>query len=146
MSIMKFVYSTSIFIFALIVISCSGSKYTPVDIKTGNYNFSMSDSSGNTIAEGDMNIDTGTGGKVYGTYSFTNKYVSSYPGLNTMGGTFDGAYSKTDGMLHLNMNPKLADANVFVEARVYRNSIAGDWSFTTMKGVKARGHFVANGK
>jgi hypothetical protein len=143
---MKFFFNASLLVFTLIVISCSGSKYIPVDIKTGNYGFSMSDSMGNTIAEGDMNIDTGAGGKVYGTYSFTAKYVSSYPGLNTMGGTFDGTYNKSDGMVHLNMNPKLADANVFVEAKVYRNSIAGDWSFSTMKGVKATGHFVANGK
>jgi major membrane immunogen (membrane-anchored lipoprotein) len=143
---MKFAYNTSVFVFALIVISCSGSKYTPVDIKTGDYSFSMSDSSGNTIAEGDMKIDTSAGGKVYGTYTFTHKYKSNYPGLNTMGGTFDGSYNKTDGMIHLNMNPKLADANVFVEARVYRNSIAGEWSFSTMKGVEATGHFVANGK
>jgi hypothetical protein len=143
---MKFVYSTSIFLFALIVISCSGSKYKPVDIKTGNYGFSMSDSTGNTVADGDMNLDTSTGGKVYGTYSFTNKYVSSYPGLNTMGGSFNGSYNKTDGMLHLNMNPKLADGNVFVEARVYTNSFAGDWSYSTLKGVKATGHFVASRK
>ena len=115
---MKIVYNTSVFIFAVIIISCSGSKYTPVDIKTGNYGFSMSDSLGNTVAEGDMNIDTSAGGKVNGTYSFTTKYNSSYPGLNTMGGTFNGAYDKSTGMVHLNMNPKLADANVFVEARV----------------------------
>jgi len=44
------------------------------------------------------------------------------------------------------MNPKLADANVFVEARVYRNSLAGEWSFNTNKGIKSTGKFVANGK
>jgi hypothetical protein len=143
---MKTVYKISIFIFAVIIVSCTGSKYTPVDIKTGNYSFSMSDSLGNTVAEGDMKLDTTTGGKVYGTYSFTTKYNSSYPGLNTMGGTFDGVYDKGPGMVHLNMNPKLADANVFVEARVYRNSIAGVWSFNTNKGIKSTGKFVANGK
>jgi hypothetical protein len=146
MSVMKIVYISSIFIFAVSIISCSGSKYTPVDIKTGKYSFSMSDSLGNTVAEGDMNLDTTEGGRVYGTYSFTTKYNSSYPGLNTMGGIFDGDYDKGTGMVHLNMNPKLADANVFVEARVYRNSLAGEWSFNTNKGIKSTGKFVANGK
>lgn len=143
---MKTVYNISIFIITVIFISCSGSKYTPVDIKTGNYDFSMSDSLGNTVAEGDMKLDTAEGSKVYGTYSFTTKYNSSYPGLNTMGGTFNGSYIKSTGMVHLNMNPKLADANVFVEARVYRNSLAGEWTFSTMMGVKSAGKFVANGK
>ncbi len=139
---MKNIYFPLLFIFSAFVISCSGSKYTPVDIKTGNYSFSMSDSIGNTLADGDMNIDT-SAGKVSGTYSFTKKYVSDFPGLSTMGGSFAGTYEKSEGMVHINMNPKLADANVYIGARVYRSSLAGEWSFTTLKGVRAAGKFVA---
>lgn len=131
-----------IFIVSVFVLSCSGSKYSAVDIKTGNYSFSMSDSTGNTLTEGDMKIDT-SAGKVYGTYSFTKKYVSDFPGLSTMGGNFDGSFEKSKGMVHLNMNPKLADANVFINAKVFRNSIAGEWSFSTYTGIKATGKFVA---
>jgi hypothetical protein len=140
---MRNIYFPLLFIFSALILSCSGSKYTPVDIKTGNYSFSMSDSTGNTLVDGDMKIDTTSTGKVSGTYSFTKKYVSDFPGLSTMGGSFAGTYEKKEGMVHINMNPKLADANVYIGARVYRSSLAGEWSFTTIKGVLATGKFVA---
>lgn len=130
---------------SIFVLSCSGSKYTAVDIKTGNYSFSMSDSTGNTLVDGDMKIDTTESVKVFGTYSFTKKYVSDFPGLSTMGGNFGGTYEKSTGMVHLNMNPKIADANVFINAKVFRNSLAGEWSYSTIKGIKATGKFVAKG-
>jgi hypothetical protein len=140
---MKNIYIPFVLFFAVFILSCSGSKYTPAELKTGNYTFSMSDSTGTTSADGDMKLDTNSEGKVYGTYTFANKYVKDYPGLSTMGGTFSGDYKKSEGMVFLNMNPKLADANVFVNVKVYRSSLAGEWKYTTINGVKAAGKFVA---
>jgi hypothetical protein len=140
---MKYIYCTLFFLFSIAIISCSGSKYTPAALKTGNYSFSMSDSTGNTLVEGDMKLDTNAEGKIYGTYSFTNKYVTDFPGFSTMTGSCEGTYVKSEGMIHLNMNPKVADANVFIGARVYRSSLAGEWSFSTFRGVKTTGKFVA---
>ena len=141
---MNKIFFPLIFIVSLFLLSCSGSKYSAQSVKPGNYSFSMSDSTGNTLADGEMKVDT-SAGKVYGTYSFTKKYVSDFPGLSTMGGNFDGSFEKSTGMVHLNMNPKLADANVFINAKVFRNSLAGEWSFSTYKGIKATGKFVAKG-
>jgi hypothetical protein len=140
---MKYIYCALLFTICIVVISCSGSKYTPSSFKTGSYSFSMSDSSGNTLVEGDMKLDTNAEGKIYGSYSFTNKYITNFPGYSTMTGSCEGTYVRSENMIHLNMNPKVADANVFIGARVYRSSLAGEWSFSTFRGAKATGKFVA---
>lgn len=142
---MKKVLICSYLLFLVFILSCSGSKYTPPDLKTGNYIFYISDSSGNTLAEGEMKLDTNSNGSITGTYNFTKKYVTTFPGLSTMKGNCSGTYKKTEGMIHLNMNPKLADANVYIGAKIYRNSLAGEWSYTTMNPVsETKGKFVAN--
>jgi hypothetical protein len=146
---MKRVYKESLSFVALVliplfVISCSSSKYSAVNFKTGNYGFSMSDSTANTLIEGTMKLDTNAGGKIYGSYSITKKYVNDFPGLSTMTGSCEGTYVKSEGMIHLNMNPKLADANVFISAKIYRNSLAGDWAFSTFRNaISNKGKFIA---
>lgn len=141
---MKRVYFLISVLFSILIISCSGSKYTPVSLQTGNYNFTMSDSSGNRLIRGDMKLDTNAHGKITGTYSITKKYVNDFPGLNTMTGNCEGTYAKSEGMIHLNMNPKLADANIYIGARIYRTSLAGEWSFSTLRNLNsAKGGFVA---
>jgi hypothetical protein len=140
---MKYFYYTALFLLLIYVISCSGSKYTPAALKTGEYSFSMSDSSGNTLVEGEMKLDTNADGIIYGTYNFTNKYVTNFPGFSTMTGSCEGTYVRSEGLVHLNMNPKVADANVFIGAKIYRSSLAGEWSFSTFRGVKTIGKFVA---
>ncbi len=136
---------TVLIVFCILVLSCSGSKYTPSELKTGSYNFYMSDSNGNRLIEGDLKLDTNQEGSVSGTYSITKKYVTDFPGLSTMAGNCAGTYKKSEGMIHLNMNPKLADANVFIGAKIYRNSLAGEWSYSNFNiGKSAKGKFVAN--
>jgi hypothetical protein len=142
---MKRVYFLYIVLFSIGIISCSASKYTPVPLKTGNYSFTMSDSSGNKLIDGSIKLDTNSMGKISGTYSITKKYVTDFPGLSTMTGNCEGTYEKSEGMIHLNMNPKLADANVFIGAKIYRTSLAGEWSFSTFRSLnRAKGSFVAS--
>ena len=142
---MKKFYLLLLVLLCVFVHSCSSSKYTPADFKTGNYGFFMSDSIGNTLIEGDIKLDTNAQGKIYGSYNITKKYVTDFPGLSTMTGSCEGTYVKTEGLIHLNMNPKLADANVFINAKIYRYSLAGEWTFSTFRqGKNAKGNFVAN--
>ena len=141
---MKRVYFLLVVLLSVVILSCSGSKYKPVPLQTGNYSFTMSDSSGNRLIDGDMKLDTNAQGKITGTYSITKKYVDSFPGLSTMTGACEGTYVKSEGMIHLNMNPKLADANVFIGAKIYRTSLAGEWNFSTFRNLNsAKGSFVA---
>lgn len=142
---MNRVYFIIIVLFSIVILSCSGSKYTPVPFQTGNYSFSMSDSSGNKLIDGDMKLDTNAQGKISGTYSITKKYVDNFPGLSTMTGNCEGTYVKSEGTIHLNMNPKLADANVFIGARIYRTALAGEWNYSTFRNLNStKGKFTAS--
>jgi len=141
---MKRIYFLFLVLVSIVILSCSGSKYTPVPFQTGNYSFTMSDSLGNRLIDGDMKLDTNALGKITGTYNITKKYVTDFPGLSTMTGNCEGTYVKTEGMIHLNMNPKIADANVFIGAKIYRTSLAGEWNFSTFRiGNNSKGSFVA---
>lgn len=112
------------------------------EFKKGDYNFSFSDSLGSKLIDGTMTLDTNAE-NFSGSYQVTQKYVDSFQGLSTMKGMLSGTYSKMDNKLFINMNPKLADANVFINGKVYRDSLVGEWNFTTMMGVQMKGSFIA---
>lgn len=131
--------------------SCSSSDSTKShniknnEFKKGDYIFSFSDSLGSKLIDGTMTLDTNTE-KFSGSYQVTQKYVDTFQGLSTMKGILSGTYSKADNKLFINMNPKLADANVFINGKVYRDSLVGEWNFTTIMGVQMKGNFIATPK
>ncbi len=137
-----------IFIFFLFLCSCSTSNSTKNrtnEFKKGEYNFSFSDSAGSKLIEGTMKLDTNAE-NFTGSYQITQKYVDNFPGLSTMQGSLAGTYSKAENKLFINMNPKVADANIFINGKVFRNSLVGQWSYSTIIGVQAAGSFIAMAK
>jgi hypothetical protein len=128
---------------SLIFHACSGSDSGKYKLQAGNYGFTMTDSTGKHLLAGDMTINKTESMKISGSYDVTKKYIDKLPGMSMSKGIFEGTYDSARGIVSLNLNPKIADANIFVTARIYRSSLAGEWIYSTMMGPKARGNFVA---
>jgi hypothetical protein len=139
----KTYYLIILFVQILIFHSCSGSHSTINNIITGNYAFNMTDSAGNPLVDGTMILDTAENGNFYGSYVITTKYVENFPWFATMQGKYTGTFDKTSRMFSMNMNPKLADANILIKGRYYDSFLDGEWIYSTMMGGKSTGHFKA---
>ena len=141
--------STIVFIYS----SCGGSDSdnSPA-LKKGNYSYTITDSSGKTLAEGMLKIDTlrkeskRTDYNVTGSYTITSKSKdTSYMSLSALReGSFQGYYNQSTKLININTNPQIADANVFINAYVKGSTIKGGWYYSTFRGVnKEAGLFNA---
>jgi hypothetical protein len=127
---------SAVFLFCLYCCACSGSKVNPTSktLITGNYHFALSDSLWRVLLNGTMNVDT-TGGNVTGSYKISVVKDSSFYGYSMLrGGGFTGKYDKTGGFISLNMNPKVADANVYITLKIRGEYLTGTWNYATMSG------------
>lgn len=138
----------------VLLYSCSSSNNVKtVDLKKGDYSYVISDSIGTSLVEGVIKIDAikkdevTVNYRISGTYTITKMTEdTSYTGFSTMkGGEYSGFYIDSLKMLSINTNPKIADANVFINAKVNGNEMKGGWSFSTFRsGLKEAGLFTAN--
>jgi hypothetical protein len=139
-------------VFVLLYSCSSSNNVKTVDLKKGDYSYVISDSSGLSLVEGVIKMDAikkdevTVNYRVSGTYTITKMTEdTSYIGFTSMkGGEFSGFYNDSLKMLSINTNPKIADANVFINAKVTGNEITGGWSFSTFRsGLKEAGLFKA---
>lgn len=129
---------------AALILGCGASKIDKVKLNiSGNYYFVMYDSSGGQLAEGSMQISKTDNTLLSGTYKFTKKYAQDSPVYGTMKGFFDGNLTDNGSKAFFNMNPKIADNNVFINAEVAVDSLNGKWTQSSMKGIKDSGKFRA---
>ncbi len=138
-------YYVLLLIFAGIAFySCSSSKNNSGIVpQTGDYTFTFSDSVGNKLIDGNLTIETADGGKISGSFKKSNTYDSTFSAYNLLkGGKFTGTY-KQNGDISFNMNPMLADNNVYVGSKLSGDNISGNWSQSTMTGTKSKGMFNA---
>jgi hypothetical protein len=63
--------------------------------------------------------------------------VGPQVGTGTLAGSFDGT------VLTIDLNPGIADNNVFVTGTFQGNTLRGDWSFTGFPGPISQGTFIA---
>lgn len=123
--------------------SCSSSKTAGSGPQTGDYSCTFSDDNGNKLLDGILTIETADGGKITGSFKKSNTYDSTFSAYNLLrGGKFTGTYKST-GDIGFNMNPLLADNNVYVGSKLSGDNITGSWSQTTMTGDKSKGKFSA---
>jgi len=128
--------------------SCSGSDsgktYT---LKTGEYDYVISDSSGLSLVEGVMKFDS-VGRELYpGSHEVAGSYTitkmsddTSYHGLSTLRkGELKGFYNDSAKFININTNPKIADANVFINANVSSKELKGSWYYSTFRGKNKEG-------
>jgi hypothetical protein len=136
---------------ALLIGACGSSKTTtkkiveinkaPVD--TGVYDFSIYDSLQFKLADGTLNIKNTNNTRLYGSFEVINQYVDNIPGLFKKSGDFEGQYSLEESRISINMNPKIADANIFLNGTAYRDSVIGTWNYSTFRGPANEGIFKA---
>jgi major membrane immunogen (membrane-anchored lipoprotein) len=129
---------------AAFIFGCGASKIDKVKLNiSGNYYFVMYDSSDAQLAEGTMQISKTDNTLLNGTYKFTKKYSQDSPIFGSMMGYFEGNLTGNGSKAFFNMNPKIADNNVFINAGVSVDSLNGKWTHSTMKGIKDSGKFRA---
>lgn len=139
---LKLFCNYALFIFSVIIISCSGSDKTEKNYSL--YDFIFYDSTGtDTIAAGTLKLST-LKQKTSGFYKI-NRKAAEFP-IQNDSSVCEGTYDSAKNSLWLNMNPKLADNNVFVTAVLLNNKLEGDWVYSTMKGIKDKGKFYAEKK
>ena len=133
---------------AVLLVSCSGSNTDiSISLKTGKYSYVISDSAGNPLVEGVIKLDSARNElyrnnyKVNGSFTITrNTADTSYHGLYSLNaGELAAYYNDSTKFININTNPKLADANVFINAYIKGKEINGGWSFSTFRGTKNEG-------
>lgn len=136
---------------AIFISSCSGSdSEKKISLKTGKYSYVISDSTGKSLVEGEMQINTITLQKetgtendyiVGGSYTITkNTADTTYMGFTTMnGGEMTGYYNDEKKFININTNPKIADANVFISANLKKSNLEGGWHYSTFRGTHKEG-------
>ncbi len=144
---MKIIAILSI-VFVIVFNSCSGSDTEKTTtLKTGKYNYTLTDSAGATLVEGEMMFDKITKQKENADYLVSGSYTiktmttdTSYHGFSTMtGGELSGYYSDEKKFLNINTNPKIADANVFINVNVKSSALDGSWYYSTFRGMDKEG-------
>ncbi len=137
-----FVVSLIIFI----IYSCTSSD--PVIrrnvIKTGNFNYVMTDSSGTWLTAGKIKLDYVKGSEISGTYTVVKDSTVTFEGQETMkDGPFSGHYNDSLSLVFFNLNPRVADANIFINANDHGDSLKGGWYYSTFRGKASGGLFTA---
>ncbi len=134
---------------ALVLSSCSGSDTeSTLALKKGRYAYVLSDSSGTSLVEGLIIIDSVSKQKngstdylVSGSYTLSKvTQDTSYKGFSTMqGGELQGYYNDKQKFININTNPKIADANVFINANIINGDMKGGWYYSTFRGGHTEG-------
>lgn len=110
----------------------------------GDFDYKMTDSTGNLLASGTMKVTYLKAGNLSGNYTVTKNPDYTFDGASTMNdGPFSGMYEDTTSIVFFNMNPKMADANVFIYAKDYTDSLTGYWNYSVFRGNKTGGFYSA---
>ncbi len=137
-------------VFVLVFNSCSGSdSEKSLSLKTGRYSYVISDSAGNSLVVGQIILDKFNKQKETKDYTVTGSYIissmttdTSYHGFVTMSpGDLTGYYNESKKFININTNPKIADANVFINANVKNGDMEGWWYYSTFRGTDKEGGF-----
>lgn len=145
---MKIIAILSI-VFVIAFNSCSGSdSEKSISIKKGKYSYTLTDSTGTVLVEGQITLDkfslqndSKDAYVVSGSYNISSMTKdTSYHGFGSMnGGELSGYYDNTKKFININTNPKIADANVFINANVKSGNLNGGWYYSTFRGTNNEG-------
>lgn len=120
----------------------SGTDKTTSSSPTGKYKFTMYDSTGITLLDGEMSI-TGTDTSYSVGISIAQKYNNFYSYGNMQSAKNYSYYNKKEKVLFINMNPSSTDDNIYITLNYTGKSLSGKWNHTTIAGDMGKGEFVA---
>jgi hypothetical protein len=135
---MKYLRFSIVMFVAVFLVSCSDDSSQS---RTGTYRYTAFHS-GAAVVEGFLHFDELTVSRVSGRWELSrtglsNVEVGPQVGTGRFEGSFDGA------ILSIDMNPGVADNNVFLSGTFQGNTLRGEWSFTGFPGPISQGTFIA---
>jgi hypothetical protein len=113
------------------------------DLICGKYYYTFSDSLDNKLVEGVINVSDCEGDKISGTYSKDKIHNDSFSGYSSLKGFFSGNVDVKEKKAFINLNPKIADNNIFVNVEIKKETLSGKWTYSTMRGKIGWGNFSA---
>lgn len=120
------------------IAACSGGNGKQNSIgylSEGSYSFTMYDSIGAKIAEGNLMVKSFKDNKISGVY-ILKKVYQEFDGYKSMSkGEFTGKVNSKENMVLINTNPLQADNNVFFNLKIEPSSLKGDWYYTVSRRV-----------
>ena len=138
----------SVLVFSTAFISCGSGSGTmhgqAINLDSpDSYYFEMATPENSKILDGIINFEKITDNEVSGTYSISNISDKNFTGLSGLNGNFSGQRSKKDNLIKLNMNPKVADNNIFVDLTIMKYYLLGSWVRSGLTGVISKGIFTS---
>lgn len=118
--------------------SCSSSGNSPSPFIK--YNFILLDSNSSKLSEGVLFLESAVSKKFSGNYKVNKMFVDKVDGLSSKG-KLAGTVNDSTQTIFINMNPKIADANLFISAKPAGDSLNGTWMYSTLMGTKSKGLF-----
>lgn len=125
--------------------SCSNTDCSSFDIDSyylqedGNYRITLAGNDGKALAEILLTVKNRQKENISGTYAVSKIYIDTIPGFSTLKGIFSAKESESDNRVIMNMNPSVADNNVFIEFVLDKNNISGVWYTGGMLGKTSQG-------
>jgi len=130
-------------VFSVMYFGCVGNdSQTSSKVLADNYKYSFFDTSGNSFIEGKMKL-LASGERLTGEYTVDTSFGDRPSGFSSLPGILSGNINTKEMAVFLNLNPKIADNNIFVYASLVQDSLNGYWVQSTMVGIKAKGDFRA---
>jgi hypothetical protein len=125
--------------------SCSSSdKTVSHELTKGDYSFTLSSDDNKTLLKGTLTVESISGEDITGKYKRTSLLDTNYSALIRLEeGEYTGKFIAGTGTFGINLNPKVADNNVFLNGIVYGNTIEGSWNHSVMRGSTGKGKFKA---
>ena len=108
----------------------------------GKYNFTMYDSTGKALLDGEINITRNDTSYSAGI-SITKKHNDFYGYGNMQSAKNYSYYNNKEKVLFINMNPSSTDDNIYITLNYTGKSLTGKWNHTTIAGEKGNGKFIA---
>lgn len=107
------------------------------------YDFTMTDSLGNKVAEGQFRPKIFEEPDITGFIKVFTIYNDRYKTILGTGGNFFGTLDEKNKKGFVNLNPKIADNNIFLRFDVAETELNGTWEYSTMRGIVEKGIFKA---
>lgn len=128
------------------VVACSTNGVAPGgSLKSAILHYEAVSAQGTPLLTGGLRLQVHGDSTVTGTWTIdwiagadTTARVGPQVGTGTCAGQ-----QLADGTVQLNLNPLYADNNVFLNATVTHDGLAGDWSWSGFPGVLGSGRFTA---
>jgi hypothetical protein len=108
-----------------------------------NYKYELTDSAGNKLAEGTIKTRIYKEPDFTGTFT-TAKFTEDSPlAVLPSDGKLTGTLDEKNKKAFINLNPAIADDNVFLRFNVTESNLDGTWERSGMTGIKGKGLFKA---